>query len=286
MQASEPEAIDNSSTVADIMRLLVCSDLRKSLVLSLQKGPSSLADLRNETGASSTAAIHALRELEREHLTHENEKRQYALTNVGKIIALKLEDLAKTIGVLNAHSAFWLEHDLSDIPDTFLQTFGSLHESYLVTSTATDVTKVFETFVTFLDNSREVKGLSPVFFPELITTFVRLVSKGVKSELIVTRPVLDKILELSDVDELKQACTKTLKLRVTKQSPNIAFTVTDYFLSVGLFRRDGMYDAQSDLLSYNEEALDWGRKLFDYYVSLSDPVVFGNDVKGGQSAAD
>ncbi len=277
MQAiSEPDAhaTDEKATVAEMMRLLICSDLRKNLVLSLQKGPLSLAELRNETGASSTAAIHALRELEREHLTQENDKRQYALTNIGRVIALKLEELFKTIAVMNAHTDFWLDHDLSDVPEDFLKTFGSLHESYLVTSTATEVTKVFETFTTFLENSREVKGLSPMFFPELITTFVRLVSKGVKSELIVTQPVLDKILELSDLDELKQACKQTLKLHVIKQNPGIAFTVTDYFLSVGLFRRDGMYDAASDLLSYNQEALDWGQKLFDYYVSLSEPVVF------------
>jgi predicted transcriptional regulator len=275
MRATTPDetVTDSKETIAEMMRLLICSDLRKNLILSLKNGPTSLADLRNDTGSSSTAAIHALRELERDHLTQENEKRQYALTNIGQIIAAKLDDLVKTITVLNAHSAFWLEHDLSDIPETFLQKFGSLHESYLVTSTATDVTKVFETFATFLENSRFIKGLSSMFFPELITTFVRLVSKGVDSELILTRAVFDKTLELTDSNELKQALKQNLKLRVIEQNPKIAFTVTDYFLSVGLFRYDGMYDATNDLISYSEEALDWGNKLFDYYTSLSEPVV-------------
>jgi predicted transcriptional regulator len=85
--------------------------------------------------------------------------------------------------------------------------------------------------------------------------------------------VLDKTLELTNVNELKQALKQNLKLRVIEQNPKIAFTVTDYFLSVGLFRYDGMYDMANDLLSYNEEALDWGNKLFDYYTSLSEPVV-------------
>jgi len=265
---------DAEAAVADIMRLLVCSDLRKSLILALQEGPRSLAALRNETGASSTAAIHALRELEREHLTRENERREYTLTNVGKVIALKLTDLNNAIRVLNTHRDFWLEHDLSGIPDDYLQKLGSLHESFLITSTATDVTKVFESFVTFLENSREIKGLSPMFWPGLIDTFVRLVHKGVKSELIVTEPVLEKILELSDLDELKKACKKQLRLYTIKESPSVAFTVTDYFLSLGLFRNGGMYDAQSDLISYDEEALEWGKKLFGYYVSLAEPAVF------------
>jgi predicted transcriptional regulator len=271
----DEETTDAKAAVGEIMRLLVCSDLRKSLILSLQEGPKSLAELRNETGASSTAAIHALRELEREHLTHENDKRQYALTNVGKVIALKFEDLNKTIAVLTTHRDFWLEHDLSDIPEPFLQAFSSLHESYLVTSTVTDVTKVTETFAAFVENSRQVKGLSPVFFPELLTIFARLAAKGVECDLIVTQPVLDKILELSNVDELKTACKKqTLKLHVIKQAPQIAFTVTDYFISIGLFRWDGIYDIANDLLSYDQRALEWGQKLFDYYVSLSEPVNF------------
>lgn len=275
MQATTPDdtATNSKVTDAEMLKLLVCSDLRKNLILSLKNGPTSLADLRKDTGSSSTAAIHALRELERNHVTQQNEKRQYALTNIGQVISLKLDDLAKAITVLNAHSAFWLEHDLSDIPETFIQKFGSLRESYLVTSSITDVTKVFESFVSFLDNSREVKGLSPVFFPELIITFVRLVSRGVKSELIVTQAVLDKILELSDVGQLRQALSQNLKLRVTQQNPKIAFTVTDYFLSVGLFRHDGVYDMANDLISYDEEALDWGQELYGYYASFSEPVV-------------
>jgi hypothetical protein len=44
----------------------------------------------------STAAIHALREPERGHLAHKNEKRQYALI-IGEILALKLTDLDQTI---------------------------------------------------------------------------------------------------------------------------------------------------------------------------------------------
>ncbi|MEI7827010.1 MAG: hypothetical protein WCI87_04345 [Euryarchaeota archaeon] len=104
-----------------MLRLLVCSDLRKSLVLSLQNGSATLADLREATGASSTAAIHALRELEKEHLTHQDGNHNYLLTNIGKIVALKLESFVKTINVLTQYGKFWLEHDLSGIPQASIE---------------------------------------------------------------------------------------------------------------------------------------------------------------------
>jgi predicted transcriptional regulator len=257
---------------SEIFRLITCSELRKHLMLSLRDGTATLADLRQKTGASSTAAIHALRELEREHLTYQDEKRNYLLTNIGHIVAKQLGDLSNTIDVLSEHSRFWLDHDLSDIPEIYLEKLGSLQESYVVTSTPAEVMKVFSTFVTLLENSREIKGLSAMFFPELITAFVSLVSKGIDIELIMTQEVLNKTLELSDLRALKMALQENLTLLVARQNPKIAFTVTDYFLTIGLFRWDGTYDDAHDLISYNKEALDWGKRLFEHYASVSEPV--------------
>lgn len=127
-----------------MLRLLICSDLRKSLILSLRNGSATLADLREATGASSTAAIHALRELEKERLTYQNDKRNYLLTNTGRIVALKLESFVKTVNVLTQYGKFWLEHDLSGIPQASIENIGCLEESHLLTSTPTDVFKHFQ----------------------------------------------------------------------------------------------------------------------------------------------
>ena len=269
---SERETSETKGGEAEMMRLLVCSDLRRSLVLSLQKGPSSLADLRKETGASSTAAIHALRELEREHLTYENDKRQYALTNIGKIIALKLEDLNNAISVLNAHNNFWLAHDMTGIPEVSLKALGSLEESYIIASTSTDIFKVYSTFKTLVENANHIKGIAPFFVPELIDIFVDLVLKGKSIELVVTSDVFDKMTEVGDRQELKRALEGSLKLFKTKQNPKVGLTVTDYFLSLGFFRWDGVYDYTSDLLSYNNQAIEWGTDLFDYYLAASEEI--------------
>ena len=261
---------DSTVTVAEMMRLLICSDLRKNLILALRNGSATLANLREATGASSTAAIHALRELEKERLTYQDAERNYLLTNTGSIVAFKLESFAKAINVITEYGKFWYEHDLSGIPQASIENIGWLEESHLLTSTPTDVFKVFSTFVTLLENSKLIKGVSPIFTPDLVEIFAKLAEKGIPIELIVTREVLEKMLELADRSALKNALGTNLKVFVIEQNPKTAFTVTDYFFTIGLWNRlDESYDYSDELVTYTEEGIRWGREIFDYYMGLS-----------------
>jgi predicted transcriptional regulator len=252
-----------------MLRLLICSDLRKNLILSLRSGAATLAELREATGTSSTAVIHALRELERERLTLQDGKRNYLLTSAGKVVALHLESFVKTVDVITQFGEFWLGHDVSGIPDDFLKNIGFLQDSRLLTSTPTDVFNAFSTFVTLLEKAKVVRGVFPVFTPNLLDIFADLAALGIPIELVVTREVRDTVLELADRSALKDVLKTNLKLFVIKKNPKTAFTVTDYFFMLGLFRFDGSYDYSDELLSYSEEGINWGRGLFDHYVKAS-----------------
>jgi predicted transcriptional regulator len=253
----------------ELLRLLICSDLRKKLLLALKDGTPSLADLREATGVSSTAVIHALRELEKEHLTFQDGKRNYLLTSTGKIVALHVESFVQTANVITQFGKFWLEHDLSDIPEDSLKNIGCLHESQVLTSTATDVFNAFSTFITLLDDAKVIRSVAPVFTPDLLDIYAKLAAKSIPIELVVTREVLENVLELADRSPLKNQLKANLKLFVIEQNPKTAFTVTDYFLMVGLFRFDGSYDNSDQLLSYGNDGIEWGRELFDHYVRAS-----------------
>jgi predicted transcriptional regulator len=253
----------------ELLRLLICSDLRKKLLLALKNGTPSLAGLREATGVGSTAVIHALRELEKEHLTFQDGKRNYLLTSTGKIVALHVESFVQTANVITQFGKFWLEHDLSGIPEDSLKNIGCLHESQVLTSTATDVFNAFSTFITLLDDAKVIRSVAPVFTPDLLDIYAKLAAKSIPIELVVTREVLENVLELADRSPLKSQLKANLKLFVIKQNPKTAFTVTDYFLMVGLFRFDGSYDNSDQLLSYSNDGIGWGRELFDYYVRAS-----------------
>ena len=254
----------------ELLRLLICSDLRKKLLLALKDGTTSLAGLRQATGASSTAAIHALRELEKERLTFQDGKRNYLLTSSGKIVALHVESFVQTVNVITQFGKFWLEHDLSGIPEDSLKDIGCLQESQVLTSVPTDVFNAFSTFVTLLEDAKVIRGVAPVFAPDLLDVYAELAAKGIQIELVVTREVLENMLELADRSPLKDQLKANLKLFVIEQNPKTVFTVTDYFFMIGLFRLDGSYDHSDQLLSYSTEGTGWGRELFDHYLGASE----------------
>ena len=253
----------------ELLRLLICSDLRKKLLLALNNGTTSLASLREATGASSTAAIHALRELEKERLTFQDGKRNYLLTSSGKIVALHVESFVQTVNVITQFGKFWLEHDLSGIPEDFLKDIGCLQESQVLTSVPTDVFNAFSTFITLLEDAKVIRGVAPVSTPGLLDIYAELAAKGIPIELVVTHDVLENVRELANRSQPKNPLKKNLKLFVIEQNPKTAFTVTDYFLMIGLFRSDGSYDYSDQLLSYSTEGTRWGRELFDHYVGAS-----------------
>jgi len=48
--------------------------------------------------------------------------------------------------------------------------------------------------------------------------------------------------------------------------------VTDSIFSLGLFDKRDIYDPTHDLISKDKEAIEWGRKLFEYYKSKARKV--------------
>ena len=257
----------------NLLRLVICSDLRKNLLICLNEDKKSLGDLRNELNISSTTAIHALRELEKSNLTFQDKDKNYALTTIGRIITLKLVDFSDAAEVLKKHERFWLEHDLGGIPDHMMEKIGWLKDSVLIKNTETEIFKVHSNFINLLRNAKEIKGVSPFFIPEFAILFEELMfEKNTDIQLLLTREVYEKI----DKEIIKKIfANKNLKFKlyILKGNVTVAFTVTDYFLSLGFFHIDGSYDFSTDLLSYNKKAIDWGSELFEYYVKLSEKVV-------------
>jgi predicted transcriptional regulator len=271
---NDTEKKEEKKTVHKILQVLACSDLRKSLAAALRDGKSlTLSQLSEQVGASSPAAVHALRELAKEHLTYQDEKRNYSLTNIGEIVMRKLEEINIAMDVLSKNKQFWLEHDLSGIPTSLLDKIGCLEESEVIFSTPTDLFKIVSTYNVLLQNAKEVRGVSPLFTEDMPPSFIQLVAKGGDIELVLTPEVLDAVLKHVDLSELKKALQENLKLFTIERQPNLAFTVTDYFLELGFFRHDRTYDWSNELLSYSTDSLSWGRKLYQYYVAQAEVFV-------------
>ncbi len=264
------------SAIENTLRLAACSDLRRGILISLSEGKKALSELRDALSVSSTTAIHALRELGRENLVSQDNDRDYMLTKIGEVIALKLTDFVDAIEVLKKHEDFWLEHDLSGIPPHLIEKIGALNNSILIADMPTEFFKSHTTFLQILEAANEVRGIYPFFHLEYLKVIEELVKrKRIDVELIVTNEVLDNIVGVVETEEAFKNFfhEPNFALFATDKDLKIALSLTDSVFYLGLFDDNGAYDYNRALISDAKKALSWGRELHAHYRQLSEAVV-------------
>lgn len=258
--------------VKDDLKFHGISSVRMKIMLGLNDGAKKTKDLRELTGIQSSTIIHGINELEKQNLVS-REVDYYYLSETGEIIILKLINMIKTLFVLKNFQKLWLNHDMSAIPHDLLMDIGDLSYANLIESEHTDVLKPHSNFLEVLFQSKEIKGVSPIFHGEYTNIFKGLTYNNIKVELILTEDILNTMLESvgEDIESLKEMIsTGNLTLWKLRKDIKIAFTVTDKFLSLGLFTKRGVYDPTKDLVSDHHEAIAWGNKLFEHYRQQAD----------------
>jgi predicted transcriptional regulator len=265
--------MDENADVYKNLRLSICSDLRRAVLLSLNEGEKSLAVLEKELKGSKPALIHGLRELEGNHLVRQDRARHYAVTPIGRAAARKVIDFRRAMEVLKKHEAFWSEHDLRGIPDHVFDRIGSLRDATLISGAPTDLFKAMRRFVDLLQDSPLVRLVSPIYIPNIDAIVLeKFASEETRIELVLTEAVMHHFIDEAERTRLKQTRGKHLTLRMLRDDPKLVTVVTDRFMALAFYRPDGSFDYSSILMSENLEAIAWSKQLFDHYVSVSAKV--------------
>lgn len=258
--------------VKDDLKFHGISSVRIKIMISLNEGPKKTKELRKLIGIQSSTIIHGINELEKQNLVS-REVDSYYLSETGKIMVLKIIDMIKTLVVLKNFQKLWLNHDISAIPHDLLMDISDLSYAKLIESEHADVLKPHSNFLQVLLQSKEIRGVSPIFYGEYNDIFKKVTYNNVKVELVLTEDVLNTMIGSlgEDVESLKEMISAgNLTLWKLREDSRIAFTVTDKFLSLGLFTKRGVYDPAKDLVSDHYAAIAWGNRLFDYYRQRSD----------------
>ncbi|MDY6964613.1 MAG: winged helix-turn-helix domain-containing protein [Halobacteriota archaeon] len=249
---------------SDWLRLLARSEIRVKVLLILNEGTKKLGQLREMLDLSSSTILHAMRGMEVEGLIEHTEI-GYTLSNVGKIQAILVNDMIKTIAVLSKDKDFWLTHDLSGIPEYLLKRIGELNGCEVVVATPEDILKIFSSYFQMITSAKEMRSLTSIFHPDFPDAVKALVKRRANVELILTRNVMEKMIE-TDRDILESLIPEAnFGLWLIDEEVKETFTITDSALSLGFYRHDGAYDVATDLIARGDVALNWGRDLFEYY---------------------
>jgi len=253
---------DNDSY--DLLKFIVISSKRRNILVLLEEGPKTLQEIKKFLKADSPAVIPYLRQLEKNKLIFRSNG-EYSLTDIGSIIAKQIKGIDGSLKVFKRNMDFWIDHDLSGIPDELITTIYEIGDYEIVSSTPVDILKPHREFINLLLNSRWIKGVCPIYFSDYPGTILELLKKGAEISLIITDDVFTKILENNSGELAEAKKFPNYNLKICNNKIRIAFAVTDNFLSLGMFLKNGAYDFHSNIISHDRSAITFGERLFDYF---------------------
>jgi predicted transcriptional regulator len=246
------------------------SRLKIQILLTLIHNNVSLGRLREVSGSTSQALIPKIRSLEKQGLI-ESVNYEYRLTPLGRVVAKNIEGFILLMGGITQHHRFFTDHELSDLPETFLTRISDLYESDATQDTTTDMFYVYSHYLEILKDAAYIHGISSVASPGLARFIAEKVVTGIPVELVVNNEVIELLAKEPYASNMKGlAGFPNFSVWITSEKLRVGLTVTDKHLSLGLFKKDThVYDSSSDLFSNKPHAIEWGKSLFRYYKERS-----------------
>ncbi len=260
----------------NVLKMIVTSSVRYKVLLALSEGAKALSEIQVQVGSTKSTISHALSDLVDEGLiTQDPDTKKYNLTNIGHLVSLQMKNVSRALESIKKFEEFWLSHDLSGIPEELLLRIGDLKDSKLHTTTPEYLKLPHDVYMELIRTSKWIKGVSPILFADYPEEFLGLAfGEEVDIEIITTRTVYEKLIELAPPEAVEKVRKlPNVKLYVINENPKVAFTVTNNFLSLGLFLLNGTYDMMNDLISSSPRAKKWGIDLFEYYKRNAERVI-------------
>jgi predicted transcriptional regulator len=246
-----------------LLSILTFSEKRKDILFQLEESPKTLTEIKDYFQVKSPEILPRLKEMEEANMIVKQDG-MYRLTSLGKVSAIYYKPFLDTLTSIEANEDFWKNHDLDAIPDMLLNRIQELKDCRVIRD---EHEHIFDSHKTFQDNvlaSTRFMGFSSIFLPSYPKMFLELASNEIPVSIIVTPNVFFKIK-----NEYSVEIEEFIKLKNTSfhvyDNAKIAFVVTDRFVSVSLFFRNGAYDPRSDLVGFDSSAIKWGEDLFKHY---------------------
>lgn len=250
-----------------LFQIVTRSGVRTETLLMLKDGGKSPNELCSHFKIAPQELAPRTRELIESGLIIKKDK-IYMLTALGKIITEKYSEFKNLLFFIGDKHEFLQDHDLSDIPFDLQTKFNMLDQSKIV---CPNNNSIFDTHDGFLDNvskSKCLKGFAPIMFPSYPSIFNQLAKSGVDIEIIITESIFSALKEKYKEQLIEYLNCKNAHMYICEYK-KLAFVVTDSFLSVSLYFNNGIFDHVSDIVSFDQNGIEWGELLFDYYVKQS-----------------
>ena len=257
-----------NSMKTKLLDTLTFSEKRENLLILLKDGPRTLEEIRTLLNVTSSGMIPQIRKLEERNLVQRVGK-TYSLTDIGLIVTGTLFPLVKTSEFIDKYEKFLDEHDIMAIPPNMLNRIHEMVNSNLMESKISELYEPHKEFMKFIPLSRKFLGIAPVFHHSYPPLFLALAERGNEVSILLTKEVFEKVKNEHGVALSRFIGLYNAKVSVSIENIRLASAVTDNFVSMSLFFKNGGYDSQRELASSDPAAIKWGEDLFNHFLGNS-----------------
>lgn len=253
-----------------LLDVLFSSGKRKDTLLLLQDGPQEMDFLLRSLATTRQSLLPQIKILE-EHFLVDHYDDTYELTTIGKLIVDEMRPLVDTLDVLDADIDYWGTHDFDFIPPYLLERISELKDSTVINPSLMELYNLHKTY--HKDKTPEyVYSVGNIFYPDYRSRFTEMIDNNITINYIASEDLFDKVRTESH-EHLKFFIESGyFKLYVYRQKMNfLFFTFDDYHIVITPLKKDGSVDNKYIMCS-TEDALKWGKDLFDHYLKDSTPI--------------
>jgi len=256
------ERVDKMKSTG-LLSILTFSEKRKDILFQLEESPKTLSEIKDFFQVKSPEILPRLKEMEDANMIVKQDG-MYRLTSLGKVSAIYYRPFLDTLTSIEANEDFWRNHDLDAIPDTLLNRILELKDCRVVRN---EHEHIYDSHKSFMDNvmsSTYFMGFASIFLPSFPKMFLEMARENIPVSLIITPNVFFKVKNEHSAEIEEFVKYKHTSFHVYDNA-KVSFAVTDRFLSLSLFFKNGTFDPRSDLVGFDSSSIKWGEDLFKHY---------------------
>lgn len=247
------------------IKYILTSGMRSKLLLAMYNESKNLDDLRKDLKKPSATILHGLKELENINLIRKVQK-SYELTSNGFLLTANMIKLIENWYAISKNKQFWNSHSLNGIPDDILKEVYLLKNAKYVTSTTSDLSNAFNSYIKLISKAKKLKIILPIYSENHFKHLIKLLKRNKlqKLELVISEEIL-KTIEENDLFKKELLDNRKVKIICVKRSLKVFLTYSDEFMSLTLFFKDDHYDDSQILIGKDKNAIKWAKLLKNSY---------------------
>lgn len=247
------------------VKYLLTSSMRTLILVVLYNNRKNLNEIRDDLKKPSATILHGLKELEENNLV-KKDKKYYTLTSNGYLLATNVIKLIDNWYTIEKNKVFWNNHDLSGIPENFLNKLYLLKDAEIISSTTSDLSNAFNMYIQLISTTSELTIILPIYSENHFKHLITLLKNNALQNLTIL--LNSKILHnMKRSRYLKKSLLENEKVNILeiKKDPKLFLTFSKDFMTLTLFFKDNHYDDSQIIIDKHKSAIKWSNELFNYY---------------------